>query len=97
MFFSSVRSLRKSTHIFKVTSEALQKNRKRLTPQEQKEIERGLQALREALKNEDRQEADRWAGQLEILAKNNLSKSWLQYGVELIFALTAALIIATIV
>lgn len=90
-------SLRKSRHILTSSNKLYQKKRNQLSPTDLTQFESQLRQLDEAILKNDREEADRLARQIETFNETHLKKGIGAYVIEMLAAISIALIVATIV
>lgn len=95
--FSRTYSLRKSHQIMKANYHWYKNNADKLSPSQLVIFEDRLKALDDALVAGDRKRADAEARKLEEFSHTYVKKSIFAYAKELVFALTFALILATII
>lgn len=90
-------SLRKSGQVLRLAFNWYETDGAKLNPEERTEIEKRLEALQTALKNQDREGADEQARQLSSFCHETFKKPWWRTLFEFGVALGAALLIATVV
>src|ERR1700687_5635791 len=93
-FFSSTYSLRKSKRIFRHALHLLKRKRKRLTQATYERILHTLQALKQAIDEKNRKEADALAKKTVDLAGEHLKKARLEQMRDLCVAGAVALCVA---
>jgi signal peptidase I len=96
-FFSSIYSLRKSKRIFRHALHLLKRKRKRLAPTTYERILHTLQALKQAIEDKDRKEADALAKKTLGLASEHLKKTQLEQMRDFFVAVAFALCVAVVV
>lgn len=100
MFFSSskkIYSFRKSRHILKNAYSWYKKKRSSLSQDQLTFLETKLASLDQALLNQQKEQASDLAKEVEKFGENHFKKSFSDYAAELFFAITFALIAATII
>lgn len=90
-------SIRKSRHILHASYKWYKKEGKKLPADQLNFFETHLQALDQAILNQDRPLADSEAHIVEDFCQAHFKKSWWQHFLELLFAVMVALIVATVV
>lgn len=93
----AVYKLAKSKAILRQSWKILKKRRRRLSPDISEKIKMSMMELQEAIQNHNRDRADTYAKEVELLVKNHLKRSSFQQAYEGIFGLLAALAIAIVI
>lgn len=97
MFFTRRYGMNHCRHILQTVYRQYRKEKEQLSPTEEEKLKKGLLDLQSALDSGDRNEADRLAREVEGYSKAHFKKSWFKWGVELIMALSVALVVAVVI
>ncbi|MFN0065914.1 MAG: signal peptidase I [Chlamydiales bacterium] len=90
-------SLRKSRKILRSSFAQFRRRQKRLSTHQREEIERELRGLDEALLENDREKASKYARNVVSVSKEHMRKSVVDFVCELFYALLFALVVAFII